>query len=250
MKSIRKAAEALRLLAAPPHDMSVAEVARALGVTASNASRILAEMREAELVDQDAATRRYRPGPLALRLASGFQQTTDTLGSVQEAMRDLVAKTSHTAWVGVLDGPDVVPLRTEHGGFPVRFGVDLGRRLPAHAAAIGKALLALLPDAEIRSRLKGALRAMTPHTIKTVQALLADVTATRARGYAISNQELFLGVKSIAIAFDAQSGQEGVALGVSFPILSVTEAEEKILTKSLLEIGRNVGRRIGDPRWR
>ena len=198
MKSIRKAAEVLRLLASPPHDMSVAEVARALRVTASNASRILAELRDAELLHQDVATRRYRPGPLAMRLAAGFQQTTDILSCVQETMPELVGRTSHTAWAGVLDGADVVALRTQHGGYPVRFEIDLGKRLPAHATAMGKVLLALLPDADVRRRMRGRLNAVTPHTITTLPALLSELASIRARGYGISDQELFAGIKSIA----------------------------------------------------
>lgn len=249
MKSIRKAAETLRLLSFPPHEISVVDVARSLGVTASNASRILAELRDAELVDQDSSTRRYRPGPLAMRLAAGFQQTTNILSRVQEAMPDLVARTQHTAWAGVLDGADIVVLRTLHGGFPVRFGVDLGRRLPAHAAAMGKALLALLPDEEIAKRCKSALEAATRHSHRDLPALLADIAKIRARGYAESDQELFLGIKSIAIAFDGQAGQEAVALSLSFPLLSIEPGDEAKLVAALLDAGRKVGHRIGDARW-
>ncbi len=250
MKSIRKAAEVLRLLAEPPYEMSVADVARALGVTASNASRILAALRDAELLDQDAATRHYRPGPLAMRLAAGFQQTTDILDCIQENMPHLIGRTSHTAWAGVLDGAEVVVMRTQHGGFPVRFELDLGRRLPAHAAAMGKALLALLPDAEIRRRMQGRLVPLTRHTIVTMPALLADIAGVRARGYAISDQELFLGIKSISIALSADSVQEAAALSLSFPLGSVEPETERSFVAALLDTGRKVGLRIGDPQWR
>ena len=250
MKSIRKAAQALSLLSVPPHEVSVADVARSLGVTASNASRILAELREAGLVEQDAATRRYHPGPLTMRLAAGFHQTTDILTCIQDVMPVLVARTSHSAWAGVLDGGSVVALRTQHGGFPVRFGVDLGQRLPAHAAALGKALLALLPDEEIRRRLKKGLEPRTKRSHTTIAAVLKDIEATRTRGHAISDQELFPGIRSIAVAFSSQGGQESVALGLSFPIHSVEPGTDRALVAALLDVARMVGQRIGDPRWR
>jgi DNA-binding IclR family transcriptional regulator len=250
MKSIRKATEVLRLLAAPPHEMSVAEVARALRVTPSNASRILAELRDAELLDQDAATRRYRPGPLALRLAAGFQQTTDILSCIQESMPQLIGRTTHTAWAGVLDASEVVVLRMQHGGFPVRVDLDLGQRLPAHAAAMGKALLALLPDDEIRRRMRGKLTAVTPYSLVQMPALLADIASVRKRGYAVSDQELFVGIKSISIALSAQTAQESVALSLSFPLGSVEPDAESKLVSALLDTGRSVGLRIGDPHWR
>jgi DNA-binding IclR family transcriptional regulator len=250
MKSIRKATEVLRLLAEPPHEMSVADAARALGVTPSNASRILAELRDAELLDQDPATRRYRPGPLAMRLAAGFQHTTDLLACIQDSMPELIGRTTHTAWAGVLDGASVVVLRMQHGGFPIRMDLELGRRLPAHAAAMGKALLALLPDAEIRKRMLGQLEPVTPRSIVTVPALLADIERVRERGYAISDEELFLGIKSIAIAFSSDNAQEPVALSLSFPAGVVDAASERSLVTALLETGRAIGIRIGDRKWR
>lgn len=250
MKSIRKAAEVLRLLADPPHEMSVSEAARALHVTPSNASRILAELRDAELLDQDAATRRYRPGPLAMRLAAGFQQTTDVLSCIQDSMPALIGRTTHTAWAGVLDGSDVVVLRMQHGGFPIRMELELGRRLPAHAAAMGKALLALLPDSEIRQRMRSKLQPLTPHSIVSMPALLEDIKAVRKRDYAISDEELFLGIKSVAIAFSPDPSQEPVALSLSFPSSAVSAEQELSLTAALLETGRAVGMRIGDPKWR
>lgn len=250
MKSIRKAAEVLRLMAEPPHEMSVAEVARALRVTPSNASRILAELRDAELMDQDASTRRYRPGPLAMRLAAGFQQTTDVLACIQDSMTTLIGKTTHTAWAGVLDGSDVVVLRMQHGGFPIRMELELGRRLPAHAAAMGKALLALLPDSEIRQRMRGKLQSMTRNTVGSMPALLQDIKAVRERGYAMSDEELFLGIKSVAIAFNPSTARDPVALSLSFPSGAVTREQEQSLTAVLLETGRAVGMKIGDPKWR
>ena len=138
MKSIRKALEALKLLGEPPHEVGVGDVARALGTTASTASRILAVLRDGGMVEQDPATRRYRPGRLAAHLAGGFTRQSDAMACVQDAMRDLVATTRHSAWAGVLRGPDVVVLRIAHGGFPVRFAVEPGRGLPAHAARSGR----------------------------------------------------------------------------------------------------------------
>ena len=249
MQSIRKAAEALKLLSQPPYETSVAELARALGVTASNASRILSEMREAELVDQDSASRRYRPGPLAMRLATGFLQTTNVMRCIEDAMVDLATRTHHTAWTGVLEGTDVVTLGTQHGGFPVRFGIELGRRLPCHATAMGKALLALLTDDEIRQRLPAELPATTPYSLRSVDQLLEDLANVRATGFACSNQELFLGIKTIAIALQSPLTASPISLSLSFPLLSVDASTEQALIKDLMDTGRSVGLRIGDPRW-
>jgi DNA-binding IclR family transcriptional regulator len=249
MKSIRKATEVLKLLAAPPHEISVSDAARALGVTPSNASRILGALRDSELIDQDPGTRRYRPGPLAAQIAAGFRRGGDLLATVETAMAPLVQETSHTGWLGVLSGAEVVVLRTLHGGFPVRFGVELGSRLPAHAAAMGKALLARLDDAEVRRRCGARLKARTGRTAKDIATLIADLGRIRARGYAVSDQELFQGIRSIAVAFMRPGEEEAVALSLSYPVFSVPEGAETSLIAALLRHARRIGGKIGDPRW-
>lgn len=246
MKSIRKAGEALRALAAPPHEITVGDLARVLGVTASNASRILAELREVGLVEQDPGTRRYRPGPTAAGLAAGARPPASLLSVVEEEMATLVPRTRHTAWAGVLDGADVVALSTRHGGYPVRFGVDLGRRLPAHAAAMGKALLALMPDEVVKRILPARLARHADRTLTRRDVLLADLATTRSRGYAISDEELFPGIKSVAVAFASRGDDPAVALSVSFPLASLRpEGEEKTVTEALLDSARAIRRRIG-----
>lgn len=246
MKSIRKAAEALRALAAPPHEIAVGDLARILGATPSNASRILAELRAVGLVEQDPASRRYRPGPLIASLAVGARRPTSLLSAIEAEMEELVPRTQHTAWAGVLDGADVVALSTRHGGYPVRFGVDLGRRLPAHAAAMGKALLALMTDDMVRRVLPTRLARHTDRTLTRRDALLADLAATRRRGYAVSDEELFPGIKSVAVAFPARGEDPAVALSISFPLFSLRsdDAPEDVI-RALLDSARAIRERIG-----
>lgn len=249
MKSIRKAMEALRLVSTPPHEATVADVARHLAVNASTASRILAALRDAELLDQDPVTRRYRPGPFALQLASGFRRTTDVLACVQAEMPALAEATGHTTWAGVLSGAEVVVLRMVNGKAPVRFGVDLGRHLPAHAAAMGKALLALLPDTEVRKRCGASLSAQTEATFRSIKPLLADLAVTRARGYAVSDQELFQGIRSVSTAVQGPNGEEPVAISVSYPLFAVDHRQEQAVIDQVLQAAQRIGQRIGDPRW-
>jgi DNA-binding IclR family transcriptional regulator len=249
MKSIRKAMEALRLVSVPPHETTVADVARHLNVNASTASRMLAALRDAELLDQDPVTRRYRPGAFALQLASGFRRMTDVLACVQAEMPALAESTGHTTWAGVLSGAEVVVLRMVNGKAPVRFGVDLGRHLPAHAAAMGKALLALLPDADVKKRCGPALPSQTDSTLRNLKALLADLAVTRNRGYALSDQELFQGIRSVSTTVQGPNGEEPVAISVSYPLFTLDKREEQEIVEQLLLTGQRIGQRIGDPRW-
>src|SRR5262249_24227283 len=149
---------------------------------------------------------------------------------VQSAMPELVAASGHTAWAGALAGMEVVVLRTVHGQAPVRFGVELGRHLPAHAAAMGKALLALLSDEDVRRRCGKQLPAQTERTLRTPKALLIDLAATRARGYAVSDEELFQGIRSYSVALQGPQG-EAVALSVSYPLFAMRKGDEQALVK-------------------
>lgn len=246
MKSLGRAMQALKLLANAGREIGVAETARHLDVAPSTASRILAAMARGGLLDQNPATRRYRSGVLSLRLAANFSRNLDLLEQGERELADLAANTGHTTWLGLLSDRDVIVLKTVRGTHPIQFSVELGRRLPAHAAAMGKALLALKSDAEIRQLYSAAIEPVTSRTISSLGQLIEELRLVREQGYARSNQELFEGVNAIAVALKAAPTGEAVALSVSYPIFALQDQGEGSILEHLLACGRNLGARIGD----
>lgn len=249
MKSIEKAVEALRLMATSGREISVAETGRHLNVTRSTASRLLATMGRGGLIEQNPSTQRYRPGILAVQLASGFHRHFDLVDQVGQEMAELSAQTGHTAWAGILSGTEVVVLKTVRGTHPIQFTVEPGRRLPAHAAAMGKALLALKSDGDVRALFPQGLPATAGAALGSVDDLIAELGLTRLRRYAVSNQELFNGVRAISVAFQDTDKEKAVALSVSYPLFSVQDGGDQAIVDTLLLTASRIGAKIGDARW-
>jgi len=249
MKSIEKAVSALQLMVESGGELRVGDVSRHLKVNRSTASRLLAALAGGGLIEQDPQTQRYGAGILAVQLAAGFHRKFDVVEQAQKEMETLARQTQHTAWLGVLSGAEVVVLKTVRGSQPIQFAVEPGHRLPAHAAAMGKALLALKTDAEIRGLFEGPLLPSTGRTVHTLDDLLRELAQTRLRGYAISDQELFDGVKAISIALTERHKGTSIAVSVSYPLFALPDGDDQSIIAELLAFGRHFGARIGDSRW-
>lgn len=103
-----------------------------------------------------------------------------------------------------------------------------GSRLPAYCASMGRVLLAALPDAEARAILEASdLQANTPFTKTEPDALLAELSRVRGQGYALIDQELELGLRSIAVPLENARGRIVAALNIGAPAAHA-EAEEMV----------------------
>src|SRR4051812_4405693 len=132
--------------------LTVGEMARRLGVHKSSASRLAATLSAAGYLDPAGAPGRYRLGSKLLGLAA-LAAGGDALPQVAiPVLEGLVSECGETGHVAVLDGIEVVTVGVVDGWRSVRMHSTVGKRSPAHATAIGKALLAALPDAEVRRR--------------------------------------------------------------------------------------------------
>lgn len=101
-----------------------------------------------------------------------------------------------------------------------------GSRLPAFCASMGRVLLAALPDAEVRQRLDASpLKANTIHTMTDRDAILAELQRVRAQGFAVIDQELELGLCSIAVPLTDDQGRTLAAINVGTPAALVPAAD-------------------------
>nr|WP_284732234.1 IclR family transcriptional regulator C-terminal domain-containing protein [Sphingobium nicotianae] len=128
----------------------------------------------------------------------------------------MATRLSSSCIIAVLDGRDVVYIAREtYVKFDHHF-VHVGARFPAYATAPGKVLLAALPPEELDARLKELkLEAFTPNTVPSLEALREQLTLTRERGWAINDQEIFLGQRSISIPLTISGTQSAAILAAT-----------------------------------
>ncbi|MFO1281403.1 MAG: IclR family transcriptional regulator C-terminal domain-containing protein [Burkholderiales bacterium] len=249
MKSVRNAAKALALFGAESTSISVTDVSVALDISMSAASRLLGTLRDEGVLEQD-DSRRYRPGIVGNQLGLVYRSQNKLPELIVQAARELSARSGFTTWTSVLSQTDVLLLARFPGDSQHQFHVDPGSRLPAHASAAGKALLALLPDTEIRRLYADArLVPKTRRSLATIGDLLSDLALVRMRRWAEVNEELFLGIRSLAGAVQGLNEPTAMAISVSFPVSRFSRGDVREIAEHLIASCEWVGRRVGDPRW-
>jgi DNA-binding IclR family transcriptional regulator len=239
----------LDLYSADERVLSVGEMARRLDMHKSSASRLAATLSAAGYLETAGAPGRYRLGSKLLGLAA-IAADAETLPRIATPVLErLVATCGETGHVAVLDGVDVVTVGVVDGWHSVRMHSTVGKRSPAYATAIGKALLAALPDAEVRRRYAGrrALERRTPNTIRTVAELVEQLGEVRANGWAADREELEDGLRCVAAPITDHRGAVAGAVGLSGPSDRMTPVTlrrlGRELTKTAAEVSAGLGAR-------
>ena len=194
----------LRGLGTHPKGVGLEELARELGLPKSSMHRALAALCRAGLADHDEGGD-YRIGLELVRIAFAFHRELDRRRIVEPALEALAERFAETAHYAELDGAEIVYLaKVTAGDGGVQMTSQLGGRNPAHCTGLGKALLAAtLPDlaaVEAFVAEHGPLSRRTDRTLVDAAALHADLEATRARGYALDDEESEQGINCLAFA--------------------------------------------------
>jgi DNA-binding IclR family transcriptional regulator len=236
----------LDLFSADERVLTVGEMSRRLDMHKSSASRLAATLSTAGYLEPAGAPGRYRLGSKLLGLAA-LAAGADALPQVATPILErLVAACGETGHVAVLDGTESVTVGVVDGWRSVRMHSTVGKRSPAHATAIGKALLAALPDAEVKRRYgRRALAQRTPNTIETVPTLLDHLHEVRERGWAADSEELEPGLRCVAASVADHTGAVVGAVGLSGPADRMTASVVRRLGRDLRATAAEVSAALG-----
>jgi DNA-binding IclR family transcriptional regulator len=238
----------LDLYSADERVLSVGEIGRRLGVHKSSASRLAATLGAAGYLEPAGAPGRYRLGTKLLGLAA-LVADGDALPRVAVPILErVVQQTGETGHVAVLDGPESVTVAVVDGWQSVRMHSKVGKRSPAHATAIGKALLSGLSDDDVRARYRErTLDRRTPRTIRSVASLLAHLEDVRSEGWAADDEELEPGLRCVAAPVFEHTGSVVAAIGLSGPAGRMTDAVTRQLGHDLSATAAEISAVLGAP---
>jgi IclR family transcriptional regulator, pca regulon regulatory protein len=214
--------------------IGVSELSRDLGLSRSTTHRYIATLTSLGYLQQDSETKRYRLGPRVLDLGFAAINSMDIREISVPYLQALSDATGFTVNMAILDGPDVVYIercRTSRSGqWEIDLNLHVGSRLPAYCTAMGKALLAFVPEErfeEIIDQVEFVARG--PNTITDRAALRAEIERIRMAGVAVNNEELAYGLRSIAAPIRSRSGEVVAALNLAVhrSMISVDDLIEK-----------------------
>lgn len=203
---------------------TLSEVAQVTGLTRATARRVLLTLTRLGYVHQN--TRNFALTPKVLDLGYSFLSSFRVVDLAQPSMERLVDEIQESSSMSVLDGPEVVYVARVPTKRIMTISLALGSRLPAYPTSMGRILLAALPDAEIDDYLNTTpLLPLTKHTVTDPDTLRGVLTKVRDQGYSLVDQELEVGVRSVAAPVTTVNGRVVAAMNVSGHASRVTVSQ-------------------------
>lgn len=197
--------------------LNASEVAERCGITRTAARRYLLTLRHLDFVASDGPL--YWLTPRVLRLGQAYLESARLPRVVQPYLQRVTAGTQENAYVSVLDGDDIVFVARNGASRAANIGYVMGARVKAEVTAAGLLLLALRGQAWVDAWLANhALSTYTPHTIVSKDRLRLELARVRSQGWALSEQQLELNFRGIAVPLRDRHGQVQAALSVTMPM--------------------------------
>jgi DNA-binding IclR family transcriptional regulator len=146
----------------------------------------------------------------------------------------------------MLDGASVRFVAAVEGPSAVRVASRLGRTMPAHCTSTGKAMLAQLPESELRQLLPHEdLARITPHSLGSRSRLEDELSAIRERGYAVNREESEEGVASVAVSIPTRAPGLRLALNAAAPVNRLAGSECPAVAAALADAAKQIGDQLG-----
>jgi DNA-binding IclR family transcriptional regulator len=246
VKSADRVLAILELLASGHRRYSLSEIGQELAIPLSSLHGILRTMQRRKWLEVDETNTRFGVGPQALIVGSSYPRSDPLVAKADAVLDWLSEQTGETVHYGRLEGSYIVYLAKRESRYMLRIHTAVGKRIPAHAASLGKAILAQCPEDEVRRILDWPLERLTPHTLATEADLFADFAAIRDRGYAVELEESDLGLGCVAVAVPGPSSLSD-ALSVTVPTARLDGDRVAELARLLVNARQMIEGRVGMP---
>jgi IclR family transcriptional regulator, pca regulon regulatory protein len=223
VQSLERGLAVIRAFDGDHRQLTLSEVARRTGLPRAAARRFLLTLVELGYVRTDG--RMFSLRPRVLDLGYAYLSSTSLPEVAQPHLEDLVARVHESCSVSVLDGEDIVYVARVATKRLMTVAINVGTRFPAYATSMGRVLLAARPAEERAAYLSAArLEPLTHHTVTDPARLAAVLAEVADQGFAVLDQELEEGLRSIAVPVHDAGGGVVAAMNVSASARRSTEA--------------------------
>ena len=244
--ALRKGLAVLEVLLAA-ETLSMIEVQRRAGLNKTMAFRILRTLVETGYVAHDPEARRYSLGLRLLEFSSAVTSRLDIVTVSQPLITDLWEAFDETVNLGLLRDQRIAYVAMIESRQGLRMSARAGSRDPLHSTSLGKAILAFLPDPRRDSLIASSLplARITPKTITEQPALLDELELTRARGYAIDDEENETGAICVGAPILNGDGEAFAGLSISGPVSRIDRRQVELFAARLIAACGDISRRMG-----
>jgi IclR family acetate operon transcriptional repressor len=218
VQSVERTFDLLELLADAGGEVALSDLAESSGLPLPTIHRIMRTLVSSGYVRQQ-PSRRYALGPRLIRLG---ETASRALGAwARPYLSELTDSTGETSNMAVLDGEQIVYVSQVPSQHSMRMFTEVGRRVDAHATAVGKAMMANLPEESVTQMLtRAGMPPQTERTITSLDRMHEELALVRKNGYALDDGEQEVGVRCYAVA--VPNAPAGAAISISGPEARMT----------------------------
>lgn len=236
VQSVERTFDLLERMADAGGEVALSDLAESSGLPLPTIHRIMRTLVGAGYARQQ-PSRRYALGPRLIRLG---ETASRALGSwARPYLAELTEAVGETSNMAVLDGEQVVYVAQVPSQHSMRMFTEVGRRVDAHATAVGKALLAHLPeDTATQLLTRNGMRPQTERTITSVESMHEELAGIRQLGYALDDGEQEVGVRCYAVA--VPGAPSNTALSISGPESRMTRVSTNDVVPLMQRLAREL----------
>lgn len=228
--SLARGLEVIETFEGHTDGQSVADISRKTGLSRAAVRRLLITLEQLGYAEYTG--RVYRLKTRVLKLGFSYLTSTSLPAIAQPILEQITEAVHESSSLTVLDDDQIVYLARSAAKRVMSVGLSVGSRLPAYCTAMGRVLLAALPEVELTAYLdRVGLRALTPKTVTDKGLLYEIIRRVQIQGFALADEELELGLRSLAVPVRNRPGRvvAAINIGVHAARVSATEMIERLL---------------------
>jgi DNA-binding IclR family transcriptional regulator len=245
MSSSLRLLRLLEILAHDPYLYSLTDIADRLSVGKSSAHRLLATLVAGGFVEQDSTRGRYRLAGKTLWVGSAYLRNSEVYRCGFAVVEDLAQRARTMAHLAVWDEDSILYLNTLGPPRSLNLFADTGERRPVHATALGKAMLAHRPEADLERIFARPCQRFTERTITSLLGMQKEVECIRRLGYALDDEEGIAGLRCVAAPIRDRRALVSAAISVSGPRTLISDEELPRFARLVQEAGLRVSVQLG-----
>lgn len=248
IQSVDRAIDILNTFTFNKPELGVSDIVRELGLHRSTVHRFLMTLARRGYLEKNPETNTYRLGVKVFELGNIVFSQLDFYKTSKPYLEELVERTGESSHLVILSGDEVLYVDKVDNKEPLSLRSRIGLRYPATCTAVGKVLLAYLPEEKLDEIIgDGPLPTTTPKSITSPQRLKEVLKSVRTQGYAIDSEEANIGIRCIAAPISDFSSSVIAAISVSGPSLRMPPERDVELIPIVVEIAQRISAELGFP---
>ena len=224
--------DVLVLLSSSPRGLTLTQIASAISAPKSSIVPVIRTMAEKKFISRNREDGTYLMGISSFLAGNAYSKTNAALQFIRDEMPAIVAQVNEICQLGVLDNNQVLYIAKEDCQDPIRVISHIGKRLPVYCTALGKALICNWDRRDIERAFPEGFSPLTSKTLRSADALAAELEVVRSQGIARDNEEVSEHLQCLAVPLKRRANVIA-ALSISLPSFRLTPEKQTLIRATL-----------------